>query len=191
MTPAQEMLADLRARGVALRVVGDGLRFRPLAAVTPELRARMAACKPELVALMRPASPPEPTAAEVEAEEAPIPEFGDGDRPTVKRCPICREGDFTRPPPRGRWCFARCHPYEGMPASGLEWYPAVQSVVSLDVLLGPEHPTSALPSTPCPCCGENSRWRLRSGGPWVCARCHPPQPPPEAIETVTVGEAVL
>ncbi len=40
---------------------------------------------------------------------------------------------------------------------------------------------------PCSCCGERRWWRLkpaarRRAGPWVCALCHPPQPPPEAIE---------
>ena len=52
MSAAHALLAELRARGVALRVVGDGIRFRPKAAVTPELLTRMAACKEELLALI-------------------------------------------------------------------------------------------------------------------------------------------
>lgn len=50
MSAARALLGELRDRGVALRVVGDRLRFRPVAAVTTELRERMAACKPELLA---------------------------------------------------------------------------------------------------------------------------------------------
>jgi len=49
---ARALLAELRDRGVALRVVGDRLRYRPEAAVTPELRDQMAACKSDLIALL-------------------------------------------------------------------------------------------------------------------------------------------
>jgi hypothetical protein len=117
MSSAHAILAELRERGVALRVVGDRLRYRPVTAVTPGLREQMKECKAELIALLCPASPPKPTAAEITAEEVPIPEYGDGNRPTVKRCPICRESDFARPRPRGTWCCARCHPYEGLKPS--------------------------------------------------------------------------
>jgi hypothetical protein len=37
----------------------------------------------------------------------------------------------------------------------------------------------------CSCCLGTALWRLRAGGPLVCARCHPPLPPPEAIELVS------
>ncbi len=52
MSAAHALFAELRNRGVALRVVGDRLRYRPASAVRPGLRERMAACKVELVALV-------------------------------------------------------------------------------------------------------------------------------------------
>lgn len=50
-TPAA-LLAELTARGIALQARGDRLRFRPWKAMTPELVARVAAHKPELLALL-------------------------------------------------------------------------------------------------------------------------------------------
>lgn len=52
MIEARSVLADLRARGVSLRAVGDRLRFRPSAAVSAELRERIVANKPDLLALL-------------------------------------------------------------------------------------------------------------------------------------------
>lgn len=52
---AAGLLAELRRRGVELRPDGDRLRFRPVTAVPPDLRGRMAACKPELLDLLNPA----------------------------------------------------------------------------------------------------------------------------------------
>lgn len=52
MSEARSLVADLHARGVAMRVVGDRLRYRPMSAVPPELRARMAACKDDLLDLV-------------------------------------------------------------------------------------------------------------------------------------------
>lgn len=69
-------------------------------------------------------------------EEERIPEYGDGDRPSVDRCPLCREPDFTRPLPRGMWCCARCHPYMGYAPSDLEWWPKIGLRVPIDEDLG-------------------------------------------------------
>ncbi len=52
MSDVHALFAELRGRGISLRAVGNRLRYRPVAAVTPELRERMAACKEELLALM-------------------------------------------------------------------------------------------------------------------------------------------
>ena len=49
MSAAHTLLAELRARGIALRTVGDRLRYRPAAAVPPELRERIVANKPALL----------------------------------------------------------------------------------------------------------------------------------------------
>lgn len=184
-SPAIDLLAELRERGIELAVDGERLRFRPVEAVPPELRARMSRLKPELIALLAPRTP---TPAPENPEEPPIPEYGDGDRPTVKRCPICRERDFTRPVPRGMWCCAKCHPYEGYAASDVECWPkvtAVESMAPSDDFLDPS--PDPRPSNRCRCCQTGTFWRLKPLGPWVCARCHPPPVPAEAIETVTVA----
>ena len=51
-TPAQVLLAELRALGIELEVASDRLRYRPLDAVHPELRERMSARKAELIVLL-------------------------------------------------------------------------------------------------------------------------------------------
>jgi len=53
VSEARSLVADLHARGVAIRMVGDRLRYRPMSAVPPELRARMAACKDDLLDLVQ------------------------------------------------------------------------------------------------------------------------------------------
>ena len=50
---ATTVLAELTRRGVELAVVGDRLRYRPVGAVTDELRVAMVACRQELLALAR------------------------------------------------------------------------------------------------------------------------------------------
>lgn len=52
MIAAQDLIADLRARGVTLSVAGDRLHYRPVAAATPDLRARMVTMKEELIVLV-------------------------------------------------------------------------------------------------------------------------------------------
>ena len=52
MIEARSVFADLRARGVSLRAVGDRLLYRPTAAVSAELRERIVANKPDLLALL-------------------------------------------------------------------------------------------------------------------------------------------
>lgn len=49
---AGELLLELRSRGVELQVVGDKLRYTPPAAVTPELREKLAANKSEVMAML-------------------------------------------------------------------------------------------------------------------------------------------
>jgi len=55
-----ELLAELAARGIELQAVSGRLRFRPAAAMTPDLARRVEACKPELLALLT--GSPEPPA---------------------------------------------------------------------------------------------------------------------------------
>lgn len=52
MSPATALLAELRAAGIELRADGDRLRFKPRAAMTPDLAARVKGCKRELLALL-------------------------------------------------------------------------------------------------------------------------------------------
>ncbi len=52
---AVALLAELRERGATVAVVGDRLRIEaPRGVLTPELRTRLAAAKPELLALVEP-----------------------------------------------------------------------------------------------------------------------------------------
>ena len=51
MTPAA-LWAELRRRKIELRADGDRLLYRPVDAVTPELRAALRECKAELLALL-------------------------------------------------------------------------------------------------------------------------------------------
>lgn len=50
---AVALVAELERRGVRLALDGDRIRFRPKAAVTPELLERLAVAKPAVVALLR------------------------------------------------------------------------------------------------------------------------------------------
>jgi hypothetical protein len=49
---APELLADLRARGIRVRVVGDRFRLAPLGVLTPELLEVVRQHKPELLRLL-------------------------------------------------------------------------------------------------------------------------------------------
>lgn len=53
LTPAEELLAALRAQGRAVTVVGQELQVRPGSALPEELRAALRARKAEVVALLR------------------------------------------------------------------------------------------------------------------------------------------
>jgi len=49
---AQDLLATLQARGVRVRVVGDHLRLKPPAALSPELLAQVRELKSEIIAVL-------------------------------------------------------------------------------------------------------------------------------------------
>lgn len=51
MTP-QQLLSELQSRGIEVVVVGTALRYRPVAAVTPELKAAMQENKPDLLRIL-------------------------------------------------------------------------------------------------------------------------------------------
>jgi hypothetical protein len=50
---ARTLLADLEARGLRLKVSGDRLLYRPIAAMTEDLAARVREVKPDLLAVVR------------------------------------------------------------------------------------------------------------------------------------------
>lgn len=152
---AFDLLADLRQRGVELGVEDGQLRFRPSADVSPELRTRLAAHRSELIALMG----------------ADASEPGDGERPSVERCRTCRGLDFVRPSSGGAWRCARCRPYD-LSACEFESWPRIALAA----------PFEAQANASCYACRATARWRLRSEGPWVCGRCHPPLVATESIE---------
>ncbi len=72
---ACDLLAELQGRGIELAVAGDRLRFRPVSAVGPALRAALAEHKPELLRLLRQDRPPQATLAGQNRPEtnAPVP----------------------------------------------------------------------------------------------------------------------
>jgi hypothetical protein len=51
---AEELLGEVRARGVVLRVEGDRLRFRPVDRVPPELREELRQHKAQLLEILNP-----------------------------------------------------------------------------------------------------------------------------------------
>lgn len=51
-------------------------------------------------------------------------------------------------------------------------------------------PASATAPWPCYSCDSRNFWRLRSGLPWVCSRCHPPDQPEEELEHHRVPDSV-
>jgi hypothetical protein len=74
-TPLGVLLADLSARGIALRADGDRLRFRPRSAA-PELVERLRTHKAELLGLLQGADGP---AAEADAIIRHVRAAGDND----------------------------------------------------------------------------------------------------------------
>ncbi len=68
MSTAAVLLADLKGRGIELRAEGERLRFRPVAAMTPELAARVKAHKGELLALLNRSSMAEPPETHADRE---------------------------------------------------------------------------------------------------------------------------
>jgi hypothetical protein len=96
MTPApvEMLLAELTRRDVELRADGDRVRFRPLAAVTPDLAERLRQYKAEVLAVLRAATGP---AAEADALIRGVRAHGDADLAEVlaevwyERLAICAE----------------------------------------------------------------------------------------------------
>lgn len=59
------LLAELTARGIELQAEGGRLRFKPAAAMTPDLAERVQACKPELLSVLA-GSPKPPAGGQLE-----------------------------------------------------------------------------------------------------------------------------
>jgi len=179
LTDAASLIGELRQGGVELEVVGEKIRVRPTSAVSPELQARLAACKPMLLAILH--------------EEAVRQGAGDGKGPTPDRCAACGQRDFQHPRAGGAWRCARCRPYD-LPSSGVEWWPRIEMAVPLEQVLahgGPEPSAARAPmkTRPCWSCRGRVFWRLKTAGNWICSRCHPPQPPQDEIVTATIDAA--
>jgi hypothetical protein len=115
---AAEVLSDLRAAGIELRVEGARLRFRP-ATISAETRALLVAHEKEIISLIeRPARGTPALRAEDEALLAAVDQMDRVDaapRLAVATCPACRGDEFWASRWRERIC-RRCHP----PAPGVE-----------------------------------------------------------------------
>ena len=96
---AAELLEHLDRCGVEVRTEAGKIRYRPAAAVGPELRSAIAQCKAELLAMLVP--PPAPT----------VPSNGPRSDATARPCWFCGCPDWWSEPgfPEMRVC-RRCHP---------------------------------------------------------------------------------
>lgn len=74
MTTAAALLAELRRRGVELRPAGDRIRYRPAAAVPPELVAELRQHKAAVLALLTQPEKVSPRARSVRSYRYPWPD---------------------------------------------------------------------------------------------------------------------
>ncbi|HQA44934.1 MAG TPA: hypothetical protein PLM77_11130 [Phycisphaerae bacterium] len=70
MSPAAVLMGELAARGIELQAEGGKLRFRPRAAMTPDLAERVKRHKPELLAML--------TGDSCSLQQLPQPDCGQG-----------------------------------------------------------------------------------------------------------------
>jgi len=57
-----------------------------------------------------------------------------------------------------------------------------ETVMTVSIKGGATDPPN--PPSPCRSCAGTRFWRLNGDSNWICARCHPPIAPPDAIETI-------
>jgi hypothetical protein len=124
------LLADLRSRGIELVVAGDRIRYRPKAALTPELARRVLALKPALLDALQHETVAEdgervaelvlsPELFKVRTIDDLIDLWADDSSPPI-RCFTCRGVRWWRLRAGGPWVCPRCHP--PLPALGeIEW----------------------------------------------------------------------
>ena len=113
----RSVLTALASRGIELRLVGDEVRYRPIAAMTPDLAERVREVRDQ-VALELEARSDDFTAALLDAfdgdvvaaderfETAPLFEPATD----LGRCPSCRRGAWWRLRGGGPQVCERCHP---------------------------------------------------------------------------------
>ncbi|MCP3918731.1 MAG: hypothetical protein GY711_24560 [bacterium] len=94
--------------------------------------------------------------------------------------------------PRPIWAFWSCYTRYGEPESPLSallreevGYPSDEEA-GIAVPIGN---AAGQGRTRCHACGSSKWWRLRHVDNWVCARCHPPQPPEDEIIIEDRGRA--
>lgn len=147
MTPAEAVLADLRAAGLTIRVRPDGLLgLQPEAALTAELRAAALAVKPALIALLTAEhanDDPAPRAAEA---------LANGTAGPIGPCLTCGSygwwrRDLLEPDGPGPWRCAACSPIP----RGAGWVdvaaPGLRSKAARDFLFAAERLRLAEPVT--------------------------------------------
>jgi len=150
-TPAA-IVADLARRGIRLEPRGDRLRIHPRSAMTPELVARLASRKAELLAWLRErsaigeASPQRPAGRGYRESARPVngPHIANTESVSVAR-PRQRFPGAIPTPPAGEWLAV--------------WRRA---------------PQTTPPPKPCGWCGSAVYWQHVVGLTFICPRCHPP-----------------
>lgn len=110
--PVAELVAVLTARGIELQAEGGRLRFRPRAAMTPDLAERVKRHKPELLAML--------TGDSCSLQQLPQPDCGQGGTHADKEW---------------RRFLAECRPWP----DGRGWYDPAE-VGRLDRLTAPKRP---------------------------------------------------
>ena len=112
---AARLLSELRRRGVEVKVDGDRLLYRPK--VEPELRERIARCKPDLLALLR----SDLTAPEVASSNPDSTERAAHDCDRSVPCRCCGSRDFWALAHVHYWVCAGCHEPDPRPDGELIW----------------------------------------------------------------------
>lgn len=136
---ATQLIADLAGLGIRIEAHGDRLRYSPRSAVTPDLLARLAAHKGELLAILR---------RDRDRSTLDSPATSDAGR---FRCPLCRSANLIDGS-KGLWC-GECSQLawmaDGTSITRVDYYPMSEFVPTVSPLTHDQRGTGpVIPLTP-------------------------------------------